>query len=383
MDKGKGKEVVRVDDSKFTANMLSKDTPSRSCWIQPMKQDSALGGFAGSQNMFKVKITLFPSHVAGPHFSITVNMTIDSFVTESARGNEHNMQFRYNRHLLSRPQLLPVRSDTRLPTVMVNCEKTQEMIKKGELYMLHLYQDSRADFGIMTEVNITEPSVIENLRVLRLLAQNPSVIVYVRKTIHYDVYVQELCDLIKEYREYKLKPYHSFFYGKNHSWASTTYKQMHKLAFVDQTPRSFISAFEDIESYRLVMGYGHWFDATYLEAAALEMSQTPIKAVFLKHTDTKSLMVFMKPDVAEDNKLLQEGDKIGYVTAPKKNSFREADEAENDPSNPIELDDEDDVPERDDEQYSRGHILPRSSSIPVHLVSNRAGEACFARANFS
>ena len=43
--------------------------------------------------------------------------------------------------------------------------------------------------------------------------------------------------------------------------------------------------------------------------------------------------------------------------------------------NSSEFDDEDDVSEADDQKYMVGHILPRPSTISVHLVSNRAGIA--------
>ena len=36
-------------------------------------------------------------------------------------------------------------------------------------------------------------------------------------------------------------------------------------------------------SYRLVMGYGHLLDTTYLDVAALEVNQKGLQAIFIKY----------------------------------------------------------------------------------------------------
>ena len=63
----------------------------------------------------------------------------------------------------------------------------------------------------------------------------------------------------------------------------------------DPTPRQPINAFEDIDSYRLVLGYEHLFNAKYLDGPMLQIGQTGLRAVFVKYTDNKYLAVFHKP----------------------------------------------------------------------------------------
>ena len=158
--------------------------------------------------------------------------------------------------------------------------------------MFSLSQHEPSDFELETPVVITDTFVAESLRTLKLVRTNPNVAIYVRRHGNLAARLTEFVEVLRGYKNSNLRPYHSFYWGNKYQKASTTYKQMRRYVEVDQIRRQVTRAFEDIDAYRLVMGYGLWFDASHLDAIVATISETPIRAVLLRHSEHKYLLVF-------------------------------------------------------------------------------------------
>ena len=191
--------------------------------------------------------------------------------------------------------------------------------------------------------------------------------IYMEKYARLHDNIVQLQELLQEYQQLQLKPYISFYGGSDHHLASTTLKEMRKYEAVDSTRRPAMNFFEDIESYRLVMGYGHLFNVTYVDPVIKAISKTELKAVFMKHVDGEYLIVFQKPAVADENKLLCENDKIRLT-------FENAEIHGRIPSDAGDIDDisitSDDSDLSKLQDFWPGRILPQPEDIPPYLVSS-------------
>ena len=83
------------------------------------------------------------------------------------------MYLRYGRHLEKSLDLHQVLDSTPLPSILAQDAKTQAMVAAGELYMLDLHQLVPSDFELETAMVITDPFVVESLKILRRIRTNP------------------------------------------------------------------------------------------------------------------------------------------------------------------------------------------------------------------
>ena len=187
----------RPHDGDFIAHLSGKKEDNWPCWIQPGSQDLAVAGFAGASNPFKVKITVFVSHVCGPHISVNITMRIDRFVSEVSQQKEHHMYLRYDKHLRKPFQLHQVTSETRLPSVMIHDETTRALNAAGQLCMFSLSQHEPSDFELETPVIITGPFIGESLRTLKLVRTNPNITIYVRRFSNLAARLTEFVEVLR------------------------------------------------------------------------------------------------------------------------------------------------------------------------------------------
>ena len=110
------------------------------------------------------------------------------------------------------------------------------------------------------------------------------------------------------------------------------------------------------------MGYGLWFDVSHLDATVVAISETPVGAVFLRHSEGKYLFVFKKPAGADEANLLRENDKfkLSFTVRVKKSPSEFG--------SPLVSSNETNAAENQNDWQER--ILPRTANIPPHLVSN-------------
>ena len=131
------------------------------------------------------------------------------------------MYLRYGWQMTGPFQADLVQPTTSFSPAMRQDAKTQSMIEKKELMMIVLRQTAPSDFKVMTEIVVTDPSAVENLRILRLVRDRPSITLYVKVYAKLAEDINCLCERIRQYIKAGFKPYYSFFWGKHHQVAST------------------------------------------------------------------------------------------------------------------------------------------------------------------